>query len=98
MSVCFYADLLVYFLAGFLLVLLWKGPRSPRPRTEPESPTKVSTKVYIQAFVVGLVIAGSRYGLQSLLSRRALQKVQGMLETATVPKLGELDFLNKPVE
>jgi hypothetical protein len=85
MSVCFYADLIIYFLAGFLLVLVWKkqpnGPKSIKDRC----------KHYGSAFIVGLIFAAMRFGLQKFMCRNALNKVQSTFAQQTdVPKLAEV--------
>lgn len=84
MSVCFYADLVIYFLAGFFLVLALKkqpaGPKSMKDRS----------KHYAMALLVGLIFVALRFGVQKMLSRNALKKVQSTLTPSVdVPKLAE---------
>jgi len=95
MSVCFYADIVVYFLAGFLLVLVWKQPQPQKPDDKPPSWT-ARVKVYVMALLMGLLLAGLRFGLQRYFNRSTVCKIAATLEpeAVAVPLAAVVDCSN----
>jgi amino acid transporter len=89
MSVCFYADLVVYFVVGVLLVLLWKKPAAAKP--EKPEPFMVRIKTYAMALLVGVLLAGARFGMQKYMGQCTVSKVSALLEPViAAPKLADV--------
>lgn len=87
MSVCFYLDVAVYFLVGVLLILVLRRP----PKDENENAYKA---VYMQAFFLGIIFAGLRYGMQYMLGKNAAKKITAMFESDAAPPQKIADIIS----
>jgi hypothetical protein len=85
MSICFYADLVVYFLAGFLLVVALKTPKKDASGEKPQKWT-ARAKIYLMGFVIGILFAAARFGMQKYFNRSTVCKVAATLEPVSIPK------------
>lgn len=81
-TACFYVDVFVYFVVGVLLILY-----SQRP-TEDENESK--HKLYVQAVVVGLLLAACRYGVHFFMGQTTLKKVQDMFNIESCPAVQKI--------
>ncbi len=85
MSICFYADIIVYFLAGFLIVIALQKPKKAKADDKPPTWTD-RAKVYLMAIILGVLLAAVRFGLQKYYNRSTVCKVAATLEPASIPK------------
>ena len=74
MAVCYYADLIMYFLVGFLIVIVWRQPKPNKPQTWTDR-----SKLYAMAILAGLLFAGIRFAMQKYCGYNTLKEVNTLI-------------------